>query len=616
MVYFRRELTQERLNTFKIKIPYFSRDLQLPRARVPEPGRDVLEERQKLTDTLSPDRIPEEQVFHCLKVAAELEGCRWGLDFDQEVVGRVFNRLGRLTKDRILHAFRSCVARLSYHRTWSSSTEWTSTISIYRIPFLVLHDLGENFQPSKLADFITCYWPNFGKVGEDREKAGLLLEELRSKDNAQWEQCVLQILSEPQDPFDMLQYLIDINSSIYCVGCQSRFRNGNFDRFNLRKILEYWNLFKPPEHLETLRRCYYLLKNRLCSPCDATEGSDQQQLFPYKLQFTPLLSLMSFDDTWAWEEFSVRLSREEVPLTEDFSIPYRKPEKYLFPLNPERVPILSDWYAFIRRRRGTTDFYPDDLTRAILENIMAVGGITPLRELKRLQNTNAYPGVQWLSREILRAEDQMLGEESSTWNAGALLDFLNRERFALINSERDLFEWVFHAVEQIKEGCEQRAEGVEGYWDGDNPKTEPKCQNVLWPQIRLILSAINVVGVEERLIGPNYCDFWIEFPRQGFPSIKIPIELKTTREGYGPSQLVDPIELQLFGKYMRPENCGHGIFIVLWFKGGRGYGGPTKWNSPAELLENLESQSKSIEENCSVTIKPLVIDVTNPPRQH
>jgi hypothetical protein len=197
-----------------------------------------------------------------------------------------------------------------------------------------------------------------------------------------------------------------------------------------------------------------------------------------------------------------------------------------------------------------------------------------------------------------------------------LLNFVNRERFALIYSERDLFEWILHAVEQIKEGCEFRAEGVEGYWDSNQPKTEPHCQNVLWPQLRNLLGAISVAGVEERLIGPNNCDFWVECPRQGLPSIKIPIELKTARIGYRPSDLVEPIENQLFRKYMQPENCGHGIFIIFWFKGGRRYAGPSRWASPGDLLQDLILKSKSIEEKHSVTITPLIIDVTKPPRHH
>lgn len=71
--------------------------------------------------------------------------------------------------------------------------------------------------------------------------------------------------------------------------------------------------------------------------------------------------------------------------------------------------------------------------------------------------------------------------------SGQLLDFLNREALGVVLSERDLFEWVSQAIEDIKTHLEREARQVLGYWNrcGDQwmPKLEPDCQNVLCPAI-------------------------------------------------------------------------------------------------------------------------------------
>jgi hypothetical protein len=149
---------------------------------------------------------------------------------------------------------------------------------------------------------------------------------------------------------------------------------------------------------------------------------------------------------------------------------------------------------------------------------------------------------------------------------GILIDYILGQQFGILRDDRDLFEVVCQTIEEIQEEVERRGEGVSAFWNGHEPKTEPECQNVLWPRLRDKLARLGVTGVEERYIGPDKVDFWIELQRGSSLPLRTALELKNARKGYGESELVEPIETQLWEKYLRPTNCRFGIFMVLWFR--------------------------------------------------
>jgi len=144
-----------------------------------------------------------------------------------------------------------------------------------------------------------------------------------------------------------------------------------------------------------------------------------------------------------------------------------------------------------------------------------------------------------------------------------------------------------------------RGEGVAGYW----------------PRLRDKLANWAVTNVAERLIGPNPCDFWVEKPRMNAEPLRVIVELKTAREGYGRGQLVDPIESQLWGRYMVPSDCRHGIHVVLWFKDEARYPYPTAWDAPENLLSALQDRSRSVGQEGDVLIATYVLDLTAPSRR-
>ena len=331
-------------------------------------------------------------------------------------------------------------------------------------------------------------------------------------------------------------------------------------------------------------------------------------------QFQPLLLLMSDDDEWAWHEFAHRLRRDDVPFhTEQFS----GPSFHRFPMHVIRLSVLADWYVLIRRQRHDDNWVWSGLAQHLLETIVAIGGEKAIQELQRLQKTGAFPDARWLSHAILRIEDRLLSEESTPWESGAVLDFINKERLGVILNERDLFEWVCQAIEELQAGLEQCGEGVAGFWKGNIPHHEAWCQNVLWPLLRLTLqrSDVTVAEGEEKSIGPNRCDFWVEYPRSGTASFRVGVELKVARKGYGPEELVRPVETQLWEKYLRPTGCRHGIFIVLWYRDSQRYHGPVHWENRDALAAILHKTCADLALQHRVSLTSYVIDLTTPFRK-
>jgi hypothetical protein len=128
-------------------------------------------------------------------------------------------------------------------------------------------------------------------------------------------------------------------------------------------------------------------------------------------------------------------------------------------------------------------------------------------------------------------------------------------------------------------------------------------------------SGIAVVAGEEKVIRKNRCDFWVEYPRRGAPPFRVGIELKIARKQYGPNELIQPVESQLWQKYLRPSGSRHGIFIVLWFRDNQRYQGPKLWTSKAVLAEELNKKCGDKAKTRQVSLTSYVIDVTTPFRE-
>ena len=96
---------------------------------------------------------------------------------------------------------------------------------------------------------------------------------------------------------------------------------------------------------------------------------------------------------------------------------------------------------------------------------------------------------------------------------------------------------------------------------------------------------------------------------------RVGIELKVSRERYRRKDLIDPVEAQLWKKYLRPSGCQHGLFVVLWFRDDQRYHGPRSWTNSKELAEELQKNCEELSRKHQVSLHVYVIDLITPVRE-
>lgn len=596
--HFLKEPTPERLDVFKERAPGYTQHLQLPRPRrVPSP-RDPLESRCRIAAVLRGEAVPSHvQALRLLRTIAQvLKGDARTPVESTEVVGFLTDLSAPMRK-RVLEVFAACVFELEYSRTQlAEPTRFMMTRTELAVPFWVLWELGVAIPVEKLDEFIRCYAFYPLQASIDDGIWSTMLDQLHGLDPERWGRTIVWLIEFPHaNSHGPLQYLIARESDLYVERCRQRLCTCDLDGASFYSLLDYWVARRPQGFRQALRACH--------------EGVQEEA---HKAEL--LSVLLREDDDWAWNEVRRLIDAGSCPLAAAQGSLNRPLQ---LPLSASRLEVIADWYACARRKHGDDD-RPNDVTRVLEAAIVQIGGEQAVEELRRLRDQDAFPGSKWLSYSILQVEDQMLSRSGPPMDSGKLLDFLNREALGVVLSERDLFEWVCQAIEDIRERLEGEARQVHGYWNrhGDEwvPKTEPECQNVLWPTIEDRLSNLAIVGVEEKLIRADRADFWVEMPVRAGNALRVAVELKVARKGYGRGRLVEPLDTQLWKRYLRPSGCRHGIYIVLWFKDNERYGYPSSWDAPDELLHELNELKHRVVAQHPVNLGCYVLDMTTAAR--
>lgn len=610
-LYFYRERTAERLQLFQERAPAFSVHLQLPKPTLTSSSRDPLASRHRIVEVLNScdEADPATQAINILKVINQIlykkEARVW---LEPTEIMRFLADLSVPLRKRVLDIFLSCVLQTEYSCTSRPQENGTHTITMtrleYAVPFWVLWRLGVKFPVDKLIELIRCYaFLNFPPNGPDQEWYVRLLDELYDLDRERWAETASWLVEAPHiSPDGPLQYLINRNSDLYLERCRLRLSQCDLSLRDAA-LLDYWKAQKPPDFKQVLLNCYQ---------CAEVES----------LKSEMFCLLLTEDDDWAWNEVHQLLKAGNSPPIID--ITSLQHQSLRIPLNPARLPVICDWYVWAQYNRGKQNRL-SHTARALEETIIQIGGDEAMAQLRRLQDEKAFLGVEWLSHAILRVEDQMLSIPGGVMDPSQLIEFVNRETYGIVLNERDLFEWTCHVIEDVKDSLERRAEQVHGYWNrrahrgrADEwwPKTEIECQNILWSAVRLRLSNLSIVGVEERIVRDDRADFWIEKPTETGTPLRVVIELKVARTGYGDQELIAPLQTQLWQQYLEPTGCKHGIFIVLWFKDNNRYPYPVRWATAEELAAELNRFKDSVIERHRVHLACYVIDMTTSARLH
>ena len=144
------------------------------------------------------------------------------------------------------------------------------------------------------------------------------------------------------------------------------------------------------------------------------------------------------------------------------------------------------------------------------------------------------------------------------------------------------------------------------YWDGNTPKVENACRNVLLSHLKPRLNPLGVSAEQEG----TYADQKRADIKVGCGALHFPIEIKRNSN----PELWKAIREQLVAKYSRERSSnGYGIYIVFWFgisaKPTAADGGATP-KTPQELQERLAA---TVPPELNNKISVLVIDCARSP---
>lgn len=598
-LHFRRQATAQRLAFFQERAPAFTIGLQIAESSPAATGPDLAGLDQEVDRIITNEQLTAwQKTGEILSVFTRFLHTDHSWYVDPRELLDVLRKLPNPVTDAVIAAFAQCVHELEYTFKEKDGS-FSCTHPLYSVPYWVLRQLGVQFSAEKTEQLVRCYMFSGYPYPTQEDLFFPILDELHTQDPHRWTNAVHWLIELSPTTFSkMLEYLRCRTLSVYVERCRQRLENCEFDSGQFLSLLNYWTAIEPSDFRQVLRQCY------LCT--DMEERNKTRLLY----------LLLGKDDDWAWSELQGLIDAGRPPE----QTPDHSPA---LPRNALRIPTIMSWYAAVRKGQVGQDHVIGNV-RDILERfITEVGDADVIEHLRRLQTENAFPGAEWLGYQIIRVEDRLLSEVD-TMSAGQLLDFVNREGFGLVLSERDLFEWACQALEDTQEDIGKRGYQAAGYWNHCcakeaevwTPKTETECQNVLWPYLREKLRNLAIVGVEERQIRADRADFWLEQALPNDQSRKVAVELKVARKGYGMQQLVAPLDTQLWKRYMEPFNCRHGIYIVLWFKNPGRYGYPTVWETSEQLLNELNELRDTVSQGHSVDIACYVIDVATEFRLH
>jgi hypothetical protein len=604
------ERTPDRFAQFQAVAPSLVDDSWLPVPIAPSAIVDPQGVEQSVLDALAVDGGAIERtwlVIRALRKVTRIEGPGQTV----EKIIHVIDQLPESTRESVLGAFRECTARVIFE-TRRKGRNVSSTKADFVIPFWVLRRRGEAFQTSKIAEIAACYAYEISQK-EEIGRWDSLMGELRDKDVAVWRRCLLTLIEHGSEQAKNALRLLGAESD----GCfidlsRKQMCSGQLPPVRFEELVDYWRLIRPNDYQGVLHACY----RSLCEPQisaanlgtvdeQETEAFRQALVGPHPW-FVALLLLMADGSDLAWQDFETHVRAGTIPRQFDFErLGLLAPS-----LSRTRLTTVADWLIMEFARDSEAEMIYG-ASQGLLKLIAESEVTEAFEELRRVR-ANVDPTKQViLSATMLQIEDRAIGQIPPRPSGAELLNFINLPRLAIVRDERDLFEAVCQAIEDIQFELEKRGEGVAGFWDGSRPKTEPDCQNVLWPRLRDKLFQFGVSGVEERCVGPNRVDFWVELARAGREPLTVAVELKTARKGLGRSWLVDTIGKQLWEKYLRPTRCRHGIHIVLWFRDHDRYDSPSQWKTAKVLSNEVRHRCNQLEREHGISLAGYVMDLTS-----
>ena len=223
--------------------------------------------------------------------------------------------------------------------------------------------------------------------------------------------------------------------------------------------------------------------------------------------------------------------------------------------------------CFVRQYDAVVEFR-DGLLRALAER----GSTAAVREIERL--SKLLPNDSSLKWAKIRARNTML---AATWQPPAVSDLISLCRDAdrrIVETGDQLLEVVIESLGRWDALLQGTPPAAPGLWDGNQPKSEDAFSNAAIIHLRQDLANRGIVLNREVVIRPGEkpggkgerTDILVEAVRQdefGEPYRRVSVIVEA-KGCWNPGLRTD-IREQLAERYLKDNECQHGLYLVGWF---------------------------------------------------
>jgi hypothetical protein len=257
---------------------------------------------------------------------------------------------------------------------------------------------------------------------------------------------------------------------------------------------------------------------------------------------------------------------------------HHQPVPLLTTLAPREIGVLWQWMLIKypmeedppERRLGlggsvTNRWAVADVRDGLISHLSEMGTPSSCTELERLIASN--PQLPWLRGFLAQAKEQT---RRNTWNPP-----VPRELFVLAASGGNrlvqdadrLLDVVIDAIKALQRKLHAETPAAEFLWNRDRPKDENALSN--WVKVEIEQSLVTkgvIVNREVQIhIGERtdiHVNAIVRRPRNGeLDQAKVIIETK----GCWHREIKTAMETQLVNRYLKDNDCRHGIYLVGWF---------------------------------------------------
>jgi hypothetical protein len=206
-----------------------------------------------------------------------------------------------------------------------------------------------------------------------------------------------------------------------------------------------------------------------------------------------------------------------------------------------------------------------DLRDGLVAHLAGIGTRGSCEELLRL--INQHPQLPWLRGFLAGAKEQT---RRNTWQPASPRDLFRLsedQRNRLVQSADQLLDIVFEALSTLQQKLRAEVPSAPFLWNKDCPKDEGDLSNWVMIELQDLLARRGIILNREVQIHIRertdiHVDALARDPRsKELDQLKVIIEVK----GCWNRKIETAMETQLVNRYLKNNDCKHGIYLVGWF---------------------------------------------------